>query len=47
MDEITTLACECGEEVSGPNKASVTETMARHKAKKHPLKSAPQKAVKK
>jgi len=32
---MTVLQCpECGEEVSGPDKASVTETMERH-SKKH------------
>jgi hypothetical protein len=31
-----TLTCiDCGEEMSGPDADSVTETMARHKAKKH------------
>lgn len=32
---ITTLACgKCGEEVSGPDSASVAETIARHKKEK-------------
>jgi hypothetical protein len=29
------LTCTCGETVSVPDKKSVEETMARHKAKKH------------
>lgn len=33
-DAITVLTCKCGEEVSGPDSASVAETMARHKKEK-------------
>ena len=32
---ITTLICDCGEEVSGPDAKDVKATMDRHKAKKH------------
>lgn len=35
---ITTLTCECGSEVSGPDPKSVQEHMDRHKKKAHPPK---------
>lgn len=31
--KITTLTCKCGEEVSGPDRASVEAAMFRHRCK--------------